>query len=343
MLGVLHPLDRRLDGVDPRLDQARGRHLPRRLGLRRQPVEAPLLEGAAVEGRLRIRARLVHARRRRVRRHDQVRRQDAARGEDGRPRRRPSGHRGVHLVQGARGGEGPRPRGGRLRHVARQPRLGVDPVPEREQLGARHRHVHGGGRRRARVEPDRAHRRDGRRDGRGEEDAPRHGRGGVALRRPGRSVRHDDQQVAHAAEHVAHQRVESVQRVHVDRRQRVQPRVAEPDEVPPRGRRARRRGVRARGRHGLPRAGDPRRVLVLPDARDREERQGLPAARSRLREPRRAADGARPSLRLGRRSCLRGGGDRAHDGPRLPQVGRDRREAPGRSPATARTPPRCSA
>ena len=34
VLGVLHPLDRRLDGVDPRLDPPRGRHLPRRLGLR---------------------------------------------------------------------------------------------------------------------------------------------------------------------------------------------------------------------------------------------------------------------------------------------------------------------
>ena len=42
-----------------------------------------------------------------------------------------------------------------------------------------------------------------------------------------------------------HQRVEPVLGVHVDRRQRVQPRVAEPDEVPPRGRRARRRGVHA--------------------------------------------------------------------------------------------------
>ena len=31
VLGVLHPLDRRLDGVDPRLDPPRGHHLPRRL------------------------------------------------------------------------------------------------------------------------------------------------------------------------------------------------------------------------------------------------------------------------------------------------------------------------
>ena len=147
VLGVLHPLDRRLDGRDPRLDPPRGRHLPRRLRLGRQPLAAALLQGAALEGRLRLRPGLVHARRRRVGGHDQVGRQDAPRGEDGRARRRPSRHHRVHLVQGARGGEGTRPRGGRLRHVARLARLGVDPVPEREQLGARLRRVHGGRRR----------------------------------------------------------------------------------------------------------------------------------------------------------------------------------------------------
>ena len=61
-------------------------------------------------------------------------------------------------------------------------------------------------------------------------------------------------------------------RVHVDRRLGLQPRLAQPDEVPPRGRRARRRGVRARGRRRLPGAGDPGRLLVVPDARDRAER-----------------------------------------------------------------------
>ena len=293
VLGVLHPLDRGLDGRDPRLDPPRGRHLPRRLRLGRQPLAAALVQGAALEGRLRLRPGLVHARRRRVGRHDQVGRQDAPRGEDGRARRRPPGHHRVHLVQGARGGEGARPRGGRLRHVARLARLGVDPVPEREQLGARLRRVHGGGRGRRRLEPDRPHRRLGRRDDEGAQAAARHRRGRVALRRPGRPVRHDDQLVAHAAEHRPHQRVESVLRVHVDRRLRLQPRVAEPDEVPPRGRRARRRGVRARVRRRLPRAGDPRRQLVVPDAGDRAEREGLPPARPRLREPRRAADGAR--------------------------------------------------
>ena len=49
MLRLLHPLDRRLDGVDPRLDPPRGRHLPRRLGL--GVNLAALLQGAALEGR----------------------------------------------------------------------------------------------------------------------------------------------------------------------------------------------------------------------------------------------------------------------------------------------------
>ena len=65
--------------------------------------------------------------------------------------------------------------------------------------------------------------------------------GGVEVRRPGHPVRHDDQPVAHAAEHGPHQRVEPVLRVHVHRRLGVQPRVDQPPEVPPRGRRVRRR------------------------------------------------------------------------------------------------------
>ena len=119
----------------------------------------------------------------------------------------------------------------------------------------------------------------GDRDGRGAQADAGHRGGVVGVRRPGRPVRHDDQLVAHAAQHGAHQRVEPVQRVHVDRRLGVQPRLAQPDEVPQGGRRARRRGVRARGRRRLPRAGDRRRLLVLPDARDRAQR-GRPTASS---------------------------------------------------------------
>ena len=42
-----------------------------------------------------------------------------------------------------------------LRHVARLARLGLDPVPEREQLGPRHGRLHGGRDRGQGVEPDR--------------------------------------------------------------------------------------------------------------------------------------------------------------------------------------------
>ena len=285
---------------------------------------AALVEGAALEGRLRVRAGQLHARRRRVRRHDQVRRQDAARGQDGRARRRPSGRRGVHLVQGQGGAQGARPRAGRLRHVAELARLGLDPVPEREQLGPRDGSVHGGRGRGQGVEPHRAHGRLGRRDDGRARPAPPDRRGGVGVRRPGRPVRHDDQLVAHAPEHGPHQRVEPVLGVHVHRRLRLQPRLAEPHEVPPRGRRVRRRGVRARGRRRLPRPGDRGRLLVLPDARDRAQREGVPPARARLREPRRAPHGARAPVRLGRGSRLRRCDHRAHDRPRLSQVGRGR-------------------
>ena len=59
--------------------------------------------------------------------NDQVRRRGRGAPQDGRPRRRPR-HRGVHLVQGARRGEGARARGGRWLHVARLGRLVFDPV-----------------------------------------------------------------------------------------------------------------------------------------------------------------------------------------------------------------------
>ena len=58
-------------------------------------------------------------------------------------------------------------------------------------------------------------------------------RGRLALRRPGRPVRHDDQPVAHVAELGPHQRVQPVLGVHARRRLGLQPRVAEPHEVPP--------------------------------------------------------------------------------------------------------------
>ena len=103
-------------------------------------------EEAALQGRHRLGPRLLHARRRLLGRRDQVRRRHTPRREDGRARRRPPGHREVHLVQGRRGEEGRRPARRRLRHAPRLRGVRLDPVPEREQLGAGHRRVHAGGR-----------------------------------------------------------------------------------------------------------------------------------------------------------------------------------------------------
>ena len=67
-LGVLHPLRRRLDGLDPQLVQGGGVHLQGRLRRRPQPLPHPLLQGAALLRRHGVRPGLLHARRRRVRR-----------------------------------------------------------------------------------------------------------------------------------------------------------------------------------------------------------------------------------------------------------------------------------
>ena len=72
-------------------------------GIGDQPVQDPLQPGAAAGRRHGVRTGQLHARRRRLGRHDQVRRQDPARRQDGHPRRRPPRRRGVHLVQGEGG------------------------------------------------------------------------------------------------------------------------------------------------------------------------------------------------------------------------------------------------
>ena len=144
----------------------------------------------------------------------------------------------------------------------------------------------------------------------------------LALRRSGRAVRHDHQRVAHLPELGPDQRVEPVLGVHARGRLGVQPGVAQPDEVPARGRHVRRRGVRARGRRRDPRAGDRGRAVELPDRGDRRQRARVPPARHGLREPRRAPDGERPRVRLrrGPRDLRRD--HRADDRPRLPHLGR---------------------
>ena len=62
----------------------------------------------------------LHARRRRLGGHHQVGWQDPAGGQDGHPRRRSPRHRGLHLVQGDRGAQGPGPARRRVRHGPRR-------------------------------------------------------------------------------------------------------------------------------------------------------------------------------------------------------------------------------
>ena len=62
--------------------------------------------------------------------------------------------------------------------------------------------------------------------------------------------------------------------------------------------------------------------VELPDREDRRERSRVPPARPRLREPRRLPHVERPAVRLRRGPRGRSSDHRAHDGPRLPQVGR---------------------
>ncbi len=87
------------------------------------------------------------------------------------------------------------------------------------------------------------------------------------------------------------------------------------------------------------RPGDPGRQRVLPDAQDRGELAQVPAARPRLREPRRAADVTRPRLRLRRGPQLRRRADRDH-ARRGVQAVEHRRPRPRRPVRLLRREPR---
>ena len=97
-----------------------------------------------------------------------------------------------------------------------------------------------------------------------EPDLRRH----LALRRSRHAVRHHGQSLAHFEEHGAHQRVESVQRIHVPRRLGLQPGQPEPDEVRAQ-RHLRRRGLSPRLRRHHHRAGNSGRQQRLSHRGDR--------------------------------------------------------------------------
>ena len=272
---------------------------------------------------------LLHEGLRRLRRRREVGRQDPPRGQDGDPRRRPSGRPRVHRFEGARRAEGLGADRSRLRPELHGRGLRLRLLPERQPQRPRHGRLHARGRAGPGVDDPRR----GRRRADGHLQGPRHlpqdGRGRAPLRRPGHPVRHDDQRLAHVREHGSHPREQPVLRVHVPQRHGLQPGLTQPHEVRRRGRRVRSRGVSIRGQGDADGAGDPGRQRLLPDAQDRGELAQVPPARPRLREPRRAADEPRPRLRLGRGAQLRRGPHRDHARRGVQAVG-DHRPRPRR-------------
>ena len=222
---------------------------------------------------------VVHEGLRRVCRRHQVGRQDAPRGEDGHPQRRPPRHRRVHQLQGRGREEGVGADRRRLRRLVHRPGVLVGVLPELEQQRARDRRVHARGARRRRVGDQGGARRrgDGHLQG-ARADAP-HRRGHARLRRPGHAVRHDDQRVAHVPGDGSHPREQSVLGVHVPQRLGVQPVVDQPDEV----RQGRRRVRRGRLQGGDPHDASRRRrssSTTRAIRRRRSRRTATPTGRS---------------------------------------------------------------
>ena len=180
---------------------------------------------------------------------------------------------------------------------------------------------------------DRGGHRDGRRAGAVRQDL----RGGLGVRRPGSSVRRHDQRLAHQPRDRADHRVQPVLGVHVAGQLLVQPRVAQPDEVPQGRRHLRLGAVRPGGRADHHRDGHLDQLRRLPDRGDRRDHARLSSARHRLRQPRRAADGDGSWLRLRRWPVDGRHHHHADDGYRLQAL---RRACRGRRPLRRLRPQR---
>ena len=151
VLGLLHQLGPGHDGLDPDAGPDRRDAVQVRIRHGHEPLADPLVEGTARRRRHGVGSGVVHEGLRRVCRRDQVRRQDAPRGEDGDPRRRAPGHRRVHQLQGRGREEGLGAHRRRLRRFVHGPGVFVGLLPELEQQRARDRRVHARRARRRRV------------------------------------------------------------------------------------------------------------------------------------------------------------------------------------------------
>jgi hypothetical protein len=166
------------------------------------------------------------------RRGHQVGRHHPPGGQDGHPQRRPSRHRGLRRLEEGRRGQGspPHPARGHARRLQRRS-LRHRLRSELQQLGAGLQRLHPGRDGRRRLGAEGAHHRPEPQDDQGPRSVEPHRPGRLGLRRPGPPVRHDNQRVAHLAGGRAHQRLQPLQRVHVPRRHRLQPGLAQPGQV----------------------------------------------------------------------------------------------------------------
>ena len=159
---------------------------------------------------------------------------------------------------------------------------GVDitsrPIPERQQLGPRHRRVHARRRGRHRVRAARPQDRRGHRHRRRPRAVPQDQHRRVGVRRPGAAVRRHDQRLAHQPRDRPDHGVQPVLRIHVARQLLVQPRLAQPAQVPAGRRHLRRRAVRPGGRADHHRDGHLDLLRGLPDRGDRQDHASTTAS-----------------------------------------------------------------
>ena len=227
----------------------------------------------------------------------------------------------------------------RLRHGPRRQGQPLDPVPERQQLGARHRRVHAGRRSTTATGTCKA-------VTTGEPVKTMKARdlfrqiaaGGLGVRRPGHAVRHHHQPLAHRAEHRPHQRAATLasEYMHLDNSAcnlasiNLLKYLDDDDTF----------DVEA-FKHTVEVVFTAQEILVgnadYPTEKIAENSRRLPPARPRLRQPRRAADGAGLALRLRRGPGVGRRHHRADDRPRLRHQRPHRGAGWARSPATPTT------
>ncbi len=270
-LGLLHPERRRRHAGHHAAGDLRGDALQVRLGDRHRPLDPPLEPGEARRRRQALRPGQLHAGLRRDRQRHQVGRQDPPRRQDADAQDLAPRHPRIHRVQDQGREEGPDPdrrRATRPTSTARPTARSCSRTPTSrsactDALPPRRR-----GRRR--MDHPRRHHRPA--DGdvpRPQADGRRSPRGPGSAATPACSTRTPSSAGTPAPTPRRSTAVNPCSEYMFIDDSCVQPRVDQPDEVPPRGRHLRRQGVPG----GLPDlhhgAGDPGRPRELPDRSDR--------------------------------------------------------------------------